>query len=187
LIVKKLVEVGDTVQPGQPMLNFADTKALQLQVDIPARLMPGIQPGMVVDARLDVGNKYVKAKVAQIFPMADVQRHTVTVKFDLPEGVPAGPGMYADVIVPNISAPSRNVILIPSTAVRQRGSLYVVYRLNDKNEPSIRYVRLGEKINENMVTVLSGLQNNDSILVNPTGFINQGLSQDRSRQSPVQR
>jgi hypothetical protein len=76
---------------------------------------------------------------------------------------------------------------VPATAVRQRGSLYVVYRLNDKNEPVIRYVRLGEKINENMVTVLSGLQNNDSILVNPMGNINQGLSQDRSRQSPVQR
>jgi multidrug efflux pump subunit AcrA (membrane-fusion protein) len=187
LIVKKLVEVGDTVQPGQPLLNFADTKALQLQVDIPARLMPGIQPGMIVDARLDVGNKYVKAKVAQIFPMADVQRHTVTVKFDLPEGVPGGPGMYAEVIVPNISAPSRNVILIPSSAVRQRGSLYVVYRLNEKNEPAIRYVRLGEKINDNMVTVLSGLQNNDSILVNPVGNINQDLSQDSSRQNPVQR
>jgi RND family efflux transporter MFP subunit len=187
LIVKKLVEVGDTVQPGQPLLNFADTKALQLQVDVPARLMPGIQPGMIVDAKLDVGNKHIKAKVAQIFPMADVQRHTVTVKFDLPEGVPGGPGMYAEVIVPNISAPSRNVIIVPATAVRQRGSLYVVYRLNDKNEPVIRYVRLGEKINENMVTVLSGLQNNDSILVNPMANINRGLSPVSSGQNPVQR
>jgi len=187
LIVKKLVEVGDTVQPGQPLLNFADTKALQLQVDVPARLMPGIQPGMIVDARLDVGNKHIKAKVAQIFPMADVQRHTVTVKFDLPDGVPGGPGMYAEVIIPNVNAPSRNVIIIPATAVRQRGSLYVVYRLNDKNQAHIRYVRLGEKINENMVTVLSGLQNNDSILVNPAANINQGKTPDSFGQNPVKK
>ncbi len=187
LIVGKLVEVGDTVQPGQPLLKFADTKALQLQVDIPARLMPGIQPGMIVDAKLDVGDKHIKAKVAQIFPMADIQRHTVTVKFDLPEGVPGGPGMYAEVVIPNVSVPSRNVIIIPATAVRQRGSLFVVYRLNDKNKPAIRYVRLGEKINENMVTVLSGLQNNDNILVNPTGKTNQDRPPASSGQNPVKR
>ncbi len=187
LIVKKLVEVGDTVQPGQQLLKFADTQALQLQVDIPARLMPGIQPGMIVDAKLDVGDKHIKAKVAQIFPMADVQRHTVTVKFDLPKGVPGGPGMYAEVKIPNVSAPSRNVIIIPSSAVRQRGSLFVVYRLNEQNKPNIRYVRLGEKISGNMVTVLSGLHNNDSILVNPASNIKQGRNPGSSTQDPAKR
>jgi len=184
LIVKKLVEVGDTVQPGQPMLNFADTKVLQLKVDIPARLMPGIQPGMIVDARLDVGDKHIQAKVAQIFPMADVQRHTVTVKFDLPEGIPGGPGMYAEVIVPNVSVPSRNVIIVPSTAIRQRGSLNVIYRLNESNKVEIRYVRLGENINENMVAVLSGLQDNDRILTNPPGNIKSGWSLDETGLGP---
>jgi len=185
LIVKKLVEVGDTVQPGQAMLKFADTKVLQLKVDIPARLMPGIQPGMIVDARLDVGDKHIRAKVAQIFPMADVQRHTVTVKFDLPEGIPGGPGMYAEVVVPNVSVAARNVIIVPTTAIRQRGSLNVVYRLNEKNKVEIRYVRLGEAINENMVAVLSGLQDNDRILSNPPGNIQSGWSFDQTGLKPA--
>lgn len=187
LIVKKLVEVGDTVQPGQPMLNFADTKILQLKVDIPARLMPGIQQGLIVDARLDVGDKHIRAKVAQIFPMADVQRHTVTVKFDLPEGIPGGPGMYAEVTVPNVSVAPRNVIIVPATAIRQRGSLNVIYRLNEANKVEIRYVRLGEKINENMVAVLSGLQDNDRILTNPPGNIKSGWSLDEAGLGPARK
>ncbi|MCP4044313.1 MAG: HlyD family efflux transporter periplasmic adaptor subunit, partial [Gammaproteobacteria bacterium] len=86
VIVKKLVEVGDTVQPGQPMLQFADVQYLQIQVDVPARLMPGIRKGMIAGAKLDVRNTPVNVRVAQIFPMADPQRHTVTVKLDVPPG-----------------------------------------------------------------------------------------------------
>lgn len=184
LIVKKLVEVGDTVQPGQPLLHFADTQDLQLQVDIPARLMPGIRHGMIVDARLDVGDRQVQAKVAQIYPMADVQRHTVTVKFDLPDGIPGGPGMYAEVIVPNVSVPTRNVTVIPSSAVRKRGSLNVIYRMNEQNKVEIRYVRLGERINEDWVSVLSGLNDSDRILTDPPANIQSGWNPQKSGYQP---
>lgn len=88
VVVKKLVEVGDTVQPGQALFKFADARYLQIQVEIPARLMSGIQQDMVVPAVLDVGNTRISARVAQIYPMADTRRHTVTVKFDLPEVCP---------------------------------------------------------------------------------------------------
>ena len=184
LIVKKMVEVGDTVQPGQPLLHFADTQDLQLEVDIPARLMPGIRQGMVVDARLDVGDKQIQAKVAQIYPMADVQRHTVTVKFDLPDGIPGGPGMYAEVIIPNITVPTRNVTVIPSSAVRKRGSLNVVYRMNEQNKVEIRYVRLGEDINKQWVSVLSGLRDSERILTDPPANIQSGWSPQNSGYQP---
>lgn len=176
LIVKKFVEVGDTVQPGQPLLNFADTKSMQIKVDIPARLMPGINMGMVVSARLDVGNKQVSARVAQIYPMADVERHTVTVKFDLPEGVPGGPGMYADVMIPDINAPVKNAFIIPSTAVRWRGSLPAVYKINQDNKAEHRFVRLGEPVNDQFISVLSGLNEGDRILANPPPRITSGWS-----------
>ena len=109
VITKKLVEVGDTVQPGQPMLEFADIQYLQVQVEVPARIMPGVREGMVVRAKLDVGDSMVNVRVAQIFPLADPERHTVRVKFDLPTGAPAAPGMYAEVMVPDVNAPVRQV------------------------------------------------------------------------------
>ena len=82
MITDKLVEVGDTVQPGMPLLKFSYSKFLRIQAEVPARLVPGLSKDMVVPARLDVNNTRVNARVAQIAPKADAQQHTITVKFE---------------------------------------------------------------------------------------------------------
>jgi multidrug efflux pump subunit AcrA (membrane-fusion protein) len=165
VITKKLVEVGDTVQPGQPMLEFADTQYLQVQVEVPARLMPGVHKGMVVRAKLDVGDEMVNVRVAQIFPLADPERHTVRVKFDLPIGARGAPGMYAEVMLPDVNAPVRQVLVIPVSAILQRGSLPMVSVEREKGKRELRIVRLGEYVDPHHVTVLSGLRPGDFVFV----------------------
>lgn len=168
VVVKKLVEVGDTVQPGQALYKFADARYLQIQVEVPARLMSGIQQDMVVPAVLDVGNTQISARVAQIYPMADSRRHTVTVKFDLPEGVPGGPGMYAEVMVPDVNAPVNVLPVIPNSAVVWRGSLPAVFVHNAKNKSELRLLRLGEAVDNMSVSVLSGLRAGENIYAQPS-------------------
>jgi len=165
VIMKKMVEIGDTVQPGQPLIVFSYSKFLRIQAEVPARLMPGLKKGMVVPARLDVGNTLINARVAQISPVADSQQHTVTVKFDLPEGVPGGPGMYAEVMIPDVNSPSRALPVVPMAAIQKKGSLPSVMVLDDENKPKMRLVRIGEVIDENSVTILSGLKPGERILV----------------------
>jgi len=165
VIMKKMVEIGDTVQPGQPLIIFSYSKFLRIQAEVPARLMPGLKKGMVVPARLDVGNTLINARVAQISPVADSQQHTVTVKFDLPEGVPGGPGMYAEVMIPDVNSPSRALPVVPMAAIQKKGSLPSVMVLDDENKPKMRLVRIGEVIDENTVTILSGLKPGERILV----------------------
>jgi multidrug efflux pump subunit AcrA (membrane-fusion protein) len=173
VIVRKLIEVGDTVQPGQPMLNYADVEYLQVEVDVPARLRPGLREGMMVQAELDPDNRRVPVRVAQIFPMADPQRHTVKIKFDLPQGV-SEPGMYAKVLVPDLSAPARANPVIPNSAVRYNGSLPGVYVVNERGEPQLRLIRVGEELSGGMVTVLSGLRAGESVLTNPGPRVTAG-------------
>ena len=166
IILKKLVEVGDTVQPGQPLLVYSYSKFLRIKVDVPARLMPGLQKDMIVPARLDVGNTRISARVAQIAPKADDKQHTVTVKFDLPEGVPGGPGMYAEVMIPDINSPTRALPVIPKSAISKRGSLPSVRVLDENNVPKMRLIRTGIEIDGNTVIVLSGLKPGERILTN---------------------
>ena len=173
VIVKKLVEVGDTVQPGQPLLNYADVEYLQVEVDVPARLRPGLREGMIVTAELDLHNRQVPVRVAQIFPVADSQRHTVTVKFDLPQGV-SQPGMYAKVLIPDISAPARTNPVIPTSAIRYNGSLPGVYVLSDNGEPQLRLIRIGEDLSGGFVSVLSGLAAGERVLANPGPRVTAG-------------
>ncbi len=173
VIMKKYVEVGDTMQPGQPLLDFADVEYLQVLVDVPARLRPGLSEGMMLQAQLDVGNQVVPVRVAQIFPMADAQRHTVKVKFDLPQGVSA-PGMYAKVMIPDFTAPARNYPVIPTSAIRYNGSLPGVYVVGTDGRPELRLIRVGENLDGGFTSVLSGLSQGERILRNPGARVTSG-------------
>jgi multidrug efflux pump subunit AcrA (membrane-fusion protein) len=181
VIVKKLAEIGDTVQPGQALLKYADTRYLQLKVDVPARLVSALSEDMVVPAKLDVGDTYIDVRVAQIFPMADSQRHTVIVKFDLPEGVPGGPGMYAEVMIPDVNTPIKDMPIIPSSAIVRRGSLPAVFVLNRDNRAEMRLVRLGDEVDREHVAVLSGIRPGEQIFASPPPGIKSGWSPDYAR------
>lgn len=173
IIMKKFIEVGDTLQPGQPLLKYADVEYLQIVVDVPGRLRPGLNEGMMLRAELDVGDQEVPVRVAQIFPMADAQRHTVTIKFDLPQGVSA-PGMYAKVLVPDFNAPARSNPIIPTSAIRYNGSLPGVYVMGEENKPLLRLIRVGEQLPGGYTTVLSGLQAGERVVRNPGVGISAG-------------
>jgi len=178
VIVNKFVEIGDTVQPGMPLVRFADTKHLQIQIEVPARMVPGLRDGMVLSAKLDVGG-WGKVRVAQIFPIADVQRHTVTVKFDLPPGTPTYPGQYAHVEIQDVTAQPKYVPVIPTSALVQRGSLPGVY-VQKNGGTELRLVRIG-KIYPNEVTILSGLEAGEQIQINPKGDAYTTFSGSRNR------
>jgi multidrug efflux pump subunit AcrA (membrane-fusion protein) len=119
---------------------------------------------MVVPARLDVNNTRVNARVAQIAPKADERQHTITVKFDLPEGVPGGPGMYAEVMVPDVNSPTRALPVVPKSAISKRGSLPSVKVLDENGVPKLRLIRTGIELDANHVIVLSGLKPGERVL-----------------------
>jgi len=173
VITKKFIEVGDTVQPGQPLLQFADLTYLQVEVDVPARLRPGLNMGMMLKAQLDVGDQVVPVRLAQIYPMADVQRHTVKMKFDLPQGVSA-PGMYVKVLIPDFNAPGQDNPVIPTSAIRFNGSLPGVYVVNDEGKSELRLIRVGEELAPGMTTVLSGLRAGEKVLRDPGSNLTAG-------------
>lgn len=166
VITRKLVETGDTVQPGTPMIEFADLKVLQIKADIPARLIHGLKKGDVVSARLDSSTELTRARVARIFPVANEERHTITVKFDLPLDVQAAPGMYADVLTPDKTQSSQaSVILIPRKALSWRGSMPGVQVVGEDGKTQLRLLRVKAGSDEDWVQVYAGLKPGERILV----------------------
>ena len=170
VIMHKMVEEGDTIQPGQPMLTFSDVTWLQVEVDVPARLAQGLQAMMILkqSASFDDHPEAVDVRVAQIFPMADMQRHTIKVKFDIPQGV-SKPGMYAKVLIPDVTAASSmsQMPAIPSSAIRYRGNLPIVYVKNMDGYPELRMVREGKHLGNGLTTILSGIAKGDMVYANP--------------------
>ncbi len=177
MIIKKLVEVGDTVQPGMPLISYANTDYIRIRTEVPVRLVPFIKVGDTVRAYLDVSGMMIPAKVAQIYPLADKSKHTVTVKFDLPIGTHGVPGMYAEVAIPVKNSQPNTSITIPKTSIlKHMGSLPSVLVMNDKNIAELHVIRLGKKINGGKsFTVLSGLKSGDRIVDHPPQNWKPGL------------
>ncbi len=173
IIIEKMVEVGDTVQPGMPLLKFSYVDYLRIVADVPVRLAAGLSEGMLVSARLDAGGEQVQARVAQVFPVADQERHTVRVKFDLPKGTAGGPGMYVEVTVPDSSVPVRTQPSVPAKSLIWRGSLPSVFIIVD-GKPSLRLVRVGYPLPDGRISVVSGLNGGEMVIVNPPANLVSG-------------
>ena len=167
IIMAKMVEVGDAVQPGMPLMKYGFIKYLRLKADVPSMLVSSLKKGMDVPVRIGSINKAV-ARVSQIYPVADPSRHTVVVKFDLPVGILASPGMYAEIFLPDSMSGGSTVITIPKTALIEGRSLPTVLVVDESAKTSsLRLVRLGAPQGNGIVAVVSGLKAGEKVINNP--------------------
>lgn len=181
VIVKKMVEAGDAVQPGQPLLEFAKSKHLTIEVNIPVSLMRGLKKGDIFVAHID-NKQPIQVRVSQVFPVADALQHTVKVKFDLPLGAPAAPGMYAEVQVKNAASQNLQFPVVPKSAVRKLGSLPTLYSVDPQTHiVHMKVVRLGKAAENGYYIVLAGLEQGEQIVVNPPENIVSGMKLENGK------
>ncbi len=174
VIVSKTIEVGDTVQPGQPLMRFVDITKMQVMAEIPERLMAGLAVSHELKVRIDtIDSRVIPVIVKQIYPVSNKTRHTVTIKFDLPVIVHTKPvheilrpGMYVEVLLPDNSSSNQNLPVIPRTALVLDGPLPTVYTCVNKKRSS-RYVTVGGQTTGDKVTIISGIQIGDLVVADP--------------------
>ncbi len=167
IIMAKMVEEGDAVQPGQPLMKYGFVKYLRLKADVPSMLVTSLRKGMSVPVRIGSISP-TQAKISQIYPVADPSRHTVVVKFDLPVGVLASPGMYAEIYLPDSTPGGNKVVTIPKSALIEGRSLPTVLVADEsKQTSSLRLIRLGSVQGNGNIAVVSGLKAGDRVINNP--------------------
>lgn len=181
VVLDKLVEIGDTVQPGQPLIRFGHVNYLRVQADVPYRLAGGLTKGMQIGVLLDDGSRTL-SRVAQIYPMADPTNHTVTVKFDLPVDTTATLGMYAELFLPAAGGQGgAKEVVIPSSALIKGRTLPAVLVISADGGSSVRMVRLGRDLGTGKQVVLSGLKPGMTILLNPPSGVRSGWVPGQSK------
>lgn len=183
VIEKVYVEVGDTVQPGQPMVSFSESGQYKVEADLPVHLVRGLRPGQQMPVSLDNNSAPVMATVHRIHPTADLQRHTVEVEFTLPVGTSATAGQYAELKIPDTSSDIPSQLTIPSTAVVNKGGMALVYAVDNDGIARLRVVRLGDKAGAQVV-VLSGVRENDEIVNNPPPGMRAGTQVKSTEPAP---
>ena len=161
-------------------MKYGFVNYLRLKADVPSMLVSSLKKGMSVPVRIGnsksaiVCNASTKiseglcARVSQIYPIADPTRHTVVVKFDLPVGILASPGMYAEVFLPDSTPGGNTVVIIPESALIEGRSLPTVLVADESAKTtSLRLVRLGASQGNGVVAVVSGLKAGERIINHP--------------------
>ena len=174
IILEKMIELGDAVQPGQALLRIGDTSSLQVVVDVPARLMRDLSEGMLLPVTLNSAGETVNGKIVVIFPAADVRRNTVRMKIALPRNSGATPGMYATVSVPDSGQEKMATVSVPESAVVWRGSQASLYVVDMNGKAELRMVRTGTRYNDR-ISILSGLADGERVIISPDTHIRSGM------------
>lgn len=175
VILKKMVEKGDIVQPGMPLVSFADITKLEIRVEVPTSLLVMLREGAKLQARLDGADTTIPVTVSRIYPSADAAGHTTTVKFTIDDSSKARSGMYAEVMIPDPSKTGIANPVVPETAVLWRGSLPAVYKLDEAGVLKLRLIRIGERTGNGKVVVISGIRVGDKILAKPGAGTRSGF------------
>ena len=174
IILAKFVNLGDVVQPGQALVDLAQTNQMNLKLNLPTRLVMQLRPGAMVPVVLE-GNVTVQGMIEQIAPGANPVQHTVAVKIALPPDAPAAPGMYASALLPEPAAAGEVVRapMVPASALVYRGSLPSIFVVGSNGQAELRIVRVGETQGDRVV-VLSGVSAGEKVVTAPTQSMHAG-------------
>lgn len=174
VIQKVYVEVGDTVQPGQPLLDFGESEALVVEADLPVRLSRTLRIGQQLEVAIGGGDELTQAPVSLIHPVADPRQNTVRVELALPPDAGATPGEYVEIRVPDENARMPAQLAIPRSAVVYKGGLPLVYAIDRDGKARLRVVRLGSAPDRRLQIVLSGVSEGDLLVDEPPPGLRAG-------------
>jgi RND family efflux transporter MFP subunit len=162
IVTRRFVEVGETVGPGQPLIEGLSLDRLRLAVQVPQSDVAAIRASGRAFLLLADGRR-IAAESVTVFPYADAGTHSFSVRVDLPEAdTDLAPGMTAKVAFV-IGEAER--LLLPATSLVRRSEVTAAYVLTESGL-SLRQLRLGHRYGD-AIEVLAGLSAGERVAADP--------------------
>jgi HlyD family secretion protein len=162
VVLKRHVERGEVVQPGEAVITFAGDGPLQVRIQ-PDESNLGLlrigQPAMVSSEAFP--EQRLEASVSRIAPSVDPVRGTVEVDLDISDESDLRPDMTMTVEIEVGRTPS--ALVLPSYAIRDLGGDAPWVLVAEQGEARRRDVKLGLE-GDDLVQVVSGLSEDDRVL-----------------------
>ena len=162
IVTKRLVQVGETVQPGTPLMSGVSLQYLRVNFDLPQSIVEKVRT--IKKAAIYVVDKRVEANSFTVFPEADSHTHTFHARANLPaDATDLHPGMFVKV---GLMVGEVERLLIPESALVTRSEVMGAYVVDQTGQRRLRQLRIGEHIGQR-VEVLAGLSVGDKVVLNP--------------------
>lgn len=162
VVTQRLVQVGETVAPGTPLMSGVSLQRLRVGVEIPQSIVDPVRT--LLKGAVYLGERRIEATQVTVFPVASTPSNTFRAWLDLPENTPGlYPGMFVKV---GFVIGERERLLVPESAIVRRSEVTAVYLVHPDGSTSLQQVRLGDPFAD-QVEVLSGLVPGDRVATDP--------------------
>jgi RND family efflux transporter MFP subunit len=163
VVTQKLVQVGETVAPGTPLISGASLDALRVIVEIPQSIVEQVREQK--KAVVYVDGRRIESTAITFYPSAQPQTNTFRARIDMPKGLKGlAPGMFVKV---GFVTGEAQQMLVPRSAVVERSEMRAVYVVATDGRVSLRQVRLGH-VTGDSVEILAGLAEGELVALDPT-------------------
>ena len=167
VVEKKLVDTGDFVQVGSPIVQIISKQRLRAHLPFPEHIGAQLKPGLKVRLSTPTSEKPVESVIRELKPMITEGSRTVDIIADVIDSPDWQPG--ASVTGTVILGEQSAAMMIPEQSLVLRPAGEVVYVVRN-NVAYQAIVKTGLRQN-GLIEILEGLSANDIIVVDGAGFL----------------
>jgi RND family efflux transporter MFP subunit len=164
LVTQRQVDPGTFASIGLPLLTLEETSRYRLEATADEDDIRAIHLGGHADVVIDsLGTATLSGVVTRIVPSADPASRSFLVKIDLSADARLRSGLFGRAL---FLRGTRTALVIPKSAVVDRGQMQAVYVIDANNIATLRYVTVGNPLGQ-QIEVLSGLETGERVAAAP--------------------
>lgn len=166
IVVERHVEVGETANPGQPLMTGLSLERLRAVTAVPQRYIAEVRALAPGAARVytDAGAALPSESVT-VSPYAEPGSHSFRVRLDL---APGSHDLYPGMLVKaGFPLGKGEQLLIPQPALVRRSEVTGVYVVDAEGAVTFRQIRAGHATDDGRVVVLAGLEPGERVALDP--------------------
>ena len=167
IIEKKIVDTGDFVRIGDPIVQIISIQRLRAHLPFPEHIGAQLKPGLKVRLTTPTSTKTVETVIHELKPMITEGNRTVDVIADVVNEQGWQPG--ASVMGQVILGEQATAMMVPEQSVVLRPAGEVVYIVRDSKAIQT-IVKTGLRQN-GLVEITEGVHEKDTIVVDGAGFL----------------
>jgi RND family efflux transporter MFP subunit len=152
-----------------PLMTVEEEGRYRLELTVPESLQGKLALGTSVPVFLDGSSGSLTGTVIEIVPTVDPVSRTFTVKLEIP-AKGRHSGQFGRALLP---VGEKQGLLVPKTAVMERGQLTFVWVVDDGNIARMRLVKSGTALADR-IEILTGLSAGERIVVGGTEKVTDG-------------
>ena len=180
LILARNVEIGQIVSPGSGALfRLAEGGQMEMRAQLSQADLAFAHVGMPAQVTPVGADHSVTGSVWQVAPVIDPQTRLGDVRISVPYDSTMRPGGFAEA---KITAGTTTAPLLPQSAVLSDEKGNYVYIVNANNKVERRNITIGT-VNETGVTIASGLEGDEAVVLSAGPFLNPGQKVNPRRQA----